>query len=255
MATINTPGNLAAGQTVAITVTGLTADDGSQATWNSSLGSTFSPNPSNVSGGVASTNYTPGSGGSDLVSVSDGTDADNTDTTVSVAAGGGGGGGTIPAWASNANVLSTYATLTQVADFTSTAACAPVKAFQAAVAAAGGPVTYSGAPDGGYGAETAAAAGQVAAYLSSQGATQNAPGPISSGFPNCGGTPAPPQPNPQPITKPTGWPMWLKVVLWIIVSAGAVGLAFWLYKTFGSSNPAATAAEPRRKGKRSKKKK
>ncbi|MHB8563336.1 MAG: hypothetical protein ACYDDA_05190 [Acidiferrobacteraceae bacterium] len=55
------------------------------------------------------------------------------------------------------------------------------------------------------------------------------------------------------ITASTGWPMWLRVVLWIVAIGGAIGLGLWLWKTFGSSRP--MAAEPKRKrGKRTSRK-
>ena len=74
-------------------------------------------------------------------------------------------------------------------------------------------------------------------------------------------TSATPQQNNNPpqnntVVASTGWPMWLKIVLWIIALGGAVGLGLWLYKTFGSSNPAMAGESKKTKtGKRSAKKK
>ena len=73
---------------------------------------------------------------------------------------------------------------------------------------------------------------------------------------------APPAQNNNPpqnntVVASTGWPTWLKVVLWIIAIGGAVGLGLYLYKTFGSSSPAMAgeSKKPRKTGKRSAKKK
>ena len=269
MATINVSGNQVAGQADDISATGLNAADGDQFTWNTSLGSSFSPNPSTVGGGTASTTYTPGGAGTDTVSGSDSDPTDNVSTDVSVAAsggGGGGGGGGSPAWTSNANVIAAFNALSLVQDFTSTAACAPVKAFQSAVAGAGGPVTYTGTPDGGYGTGTAGAAGQVAAYLTSQGgATINAPGAISSGFPNCGGggtqpvTTCPPGQtlvggvcvsNQAPVVASSSkWWLWL---LGAVAVAGVAALAYWAFKTPGGRQTFGMASEKKRSKKKKK---
>jgi hypothetical protein len=85
---INVPGSLQAGQTVAITATG-GSGSGGDLTWSSTLGSTFSPNPSADSGGgVYSTNYTPPSAGTDSISVSDSDPTDQASLDVTVSAGG-----------------------------------------------------------------------------------------------------------------------------------------------------------------------
>jgi LPXTG-motif cell wall-anchored protein len=89
-AAVNVPGNITVGQAVTVSATGLSAPDQSTATWNSSLGSTFSSvsvvdNPNNDSTGTASATYVPAAAGTDTVSFSDGTDADNASTDVVVA--------------------------------------------------------------------------------------------------------------------------------------------------------------------------
>jgi hypothetical protein len=243
MATINASQSAIQGQAFDITATGLAASDGDSFTWNTSQGSSFNPNPSNVSGGVASTTYTPGSPGTDTISGSDSNSADSTSADVVIS---GASQPSNPSWTSDPTVISTLAAVNTAGDLTSTAACGPVKAFQSAVGAAGGPNL---SVDGGYGPATAAAAGQVAAVNGG-----NAQAAVTS-FPNCGGAapPTPPQP-PGNLTQPSsGWPMWLKIVLWIIALGGAIGLGLWLWKTFGSSRP--MAAEPKRKrGKRTSKK-
>ena len=108
MATINTPGGEVAGQSENITAEGLDPT-ATTCTWNTSLGSTFSPNPSNVSGGYTSTSYTPGAAGTDTVSLStDAGDAVTTDVVVSAA--------TPPpppnaSWTTDATVIATLAVM------------------------------------------------------------------------------------------------------------------------------------------------
>ena len=113
--------------------------------------------------------------------------------------GGGGGGGTNPAL-TNASVLAAMQAMLQVSDFTSSAACAPVKAFQSAWNSAGGTPTLT--VDGGYGPNTASAAGQVAAANGGG----NVPSALTSGYPNCGGTPTPPSPTPPSPRLPSSPP-------------------------------------------------
>lgn len=69
-----------------------------------------------------------------------------------------------------------------------------------------------------------------------------------------GGQPVQPNNNNQQVTTTSsGWPWYVKAILWAIALGGAVGLGLWLWKTFGSSRP--MAAEPKRKrGKRTSKK-
>jgi hypothetical protein len=234
MTTINVPAGLTAGQAaVSISATGLSAPDQSAATWNSSLGSTFSSvsvvsNPNGDSTGTASATYVPAAAGTDTVSFSDGTDADNASTDVVVGASGGGGGTANPAL-TNASVIAAQAAMAQVQDFTSTAACGPVKAFQSAWNAAGG--TPSLTVDGGYGVNTASASGAVAA-ANGLGAVQ---GGLSGGFPNCGGAVTPPATPPNNTTPTTtgssGMPTWLKWVLGIIVVGGIGALGYWAFFT------------------------
>ena len=73
----------------------------------------------------------------------------------------------------------------------------------------------------------------------------SAPAPCTAGG---GGGVTPPANNNVPATT-GGWPMWLKIVLWIIALGGAIGLGLWLWKTFGSSRPMA-AVPKRKRGKR-----
>src|ERR1700691_3206486 len=125
MATINASQSAIQGQAFDITATGLAASDGDSFTWNTSRGSSFSPNPSSVSGGAASTTYTPGSPGTDTISGSDSNSADSTTTDVVISAG---SQPSNPSWTSDPTVISTLAAVNAVGDLTSTAACGPVKA-------------------------------------------------------------------------------------------------------------------------------
>lgn len=256
MATINTPGGEVAGQSENITATSLDPT-ATTCTWNTSLGSTFSPNPSNVSGGYTSTSYTPGAAGTDTVSLStDAGDAVTTDVVVSAA--------TPPpppnaSWTTDATVIATLAALNQVGDLSSTAACAPVKAFQSAVRAAGGPALTV---DGGYGAQTAAAAAQVAAANGGQ-----AQAAVST-FPNCGGS-GPPvvttcpagqvlvngvcQPA-TPVVPAKSSKLWWWIA-GIIVAGGVTALLWWAFGTDSGKQTLGMAGEKKkRKKKRSKKK-
>lgn len=78
--------------------------------------------------------------------------------------------------------------------------------------------------------------------------------PVIAGTPCGGGQPVQPNNNNQQVTTTSsGWPWYVKAILWAIALGGAVGLGLWLWKTFGSSRP--MAAEPKRKrGKRTSKK-
>lgn len=84
----------------------------------------------------------------------------------------------------NANwnaLLAAAQTMNQVSDFTQTAACGPVQAFQTAWNTAGG--TPALTVDGNYGADTSYADSAVA-QASGGG---NVPAALTSGFPNCSG--------------------------------------------------------------------
>jgi hypothetical protein len=82
-----------------------------------------------------------------------------------------------------------------VSDFTQTAACAPVKAFQSAWNAAGG--TPALTVDGGYGPQT----GSANAAVAQANNLGNVQAGLTSGYPTCGGGTPPPPP---PTTCPQG---------------------------------------------------
>lgn len=216
--TVNVPGNITAGQTTVITATGLA--DGS-VTWASSLGATIDPNPSNSSGGSTAINYTASAAGTDTLTATDsaGTIATGQVTVVS-AAPPPPPGGTNPAL-TNPAVVAAAAAMNQVTDFTSPAACGPVKGFQSAWNAAGGTPTLT--VDGGYGTNTATANAAVAA---ANGGGNVLP-PLSSGFPSCGAAPPPTPPMPVPMppvpTPPSPPSSSSSALPWIIAGLVVVG--------------------------------
>jgi LPXTG-motif cell wall-anchored protein len=236
--TVNAASVGTVGQAFDISVTG--AADGS-VSLSSSLGSTFSPNPATSSGGSAASTYTPAAAGSDTITATDSSGATGSATVTISAAG---GGSTPQAAATNSAVLAAAQAMNQVTDFTSTAACAPVMAFQNAWNAAGGSPTLT--VDGGYGAQTAAAAGQVAA---ANGGGNVAPA-LTSGFPTCGSSPQPPTPPQPPVNPPatTGGHAWLWWLVGGLAVLGLGGLGLWYYKRHKKGH----ARE--RKGRKSKRK-
>lgn len=248
---VNTSGQFTAGQSDVIDVTGSDLADGDSITWSSSMGATFSPNPSTAGNGSSSTNYTaPASAGTDVITATNTTQGTSgTGAVIVVASGGGGGGGGSAAWTTDANVVATANAMNQISDFTSTAACAPVKAFQQAVVNAGGP---SLTVDGGYGANTASANAQVA---SANGGGNVQPA-LTSGFPNCGGAapPGPPAPVPpapvQPASKNKIW-WW---IAGIIIAGGVAGLLYWAFGTQHGKDTLGMAGEKKTKKKKRKKK-
>jgi len=153
---------------------------------------------------------------------------------------------------SDPTLVAAMATMLGVSDFTSTAACGPVKAFQLAYNSAGNVPAIS--VDGGYGAETANAASLVAA---SNGGG-NVPAGLTSGWPNCGGgTPVQPVNPVNPVVPASGMPGWLKVLLWLLVGGGVIAGAIFLYRYFDKRQLAGAAEgkrRPRRRGKRKGKK-
>ena len=152
---------------------------------------------------------------------------------------------------SDPTLVAAMATMLGVSDFTSTAACGPVKAFQLAYNNAGNVPAIS--VDGGYGAETANAASLVAA---SNGGG-NVPAGLSSGWPNCGGGGVtPPTPPAPPVAPSGGLPGWLKILIYILITAGAIGAGIFLYRYFNKKGAGAMEGKrrPRRRGKRKGKK-
>ena len=248
----NVSGNVVAGQATSLDVT---STDGGPVTWSSSLGSTFSPNPSTDGGSSdSSTTYTPAAAGTDIITATDGSgDTATGDIPVTAAGGGGGssGGYTISA-AGAAAVLAASQAMTGV-DLTTTAACAPVMAMQTAWNSNGG--TPALTVDGGYGAASAEALA-AAASIAGQG---HVPAAVTT-FPKCGGSPTPPAttvtcpdgsvhpagyvcPGSSPIQPSGGMPKWLKWLL-IVLAAGAVGtIGYLIYKKQNGSG----ASEPKRR--------
>ena len=227
MTTINTSSAAVVGTPQVVTATGATVGDAG--TWNGQGADAFAPqSAAGVDAGDGTFSYTaswtPGQAGIDTISFSNGTDADNASLPVSVTA----AVPSNPAWTTNPAVVSAAASMNAVSDFTSAAACGPVKAFQAAVTAAGGPALTV---DGGYGAQTAAANAQVAA-ANGGGNVQAA---LTSGFPSCGGAVTPPATPPNNTTPTTagssGMPTWLKWVLGLIVVGGVGALGYWAFFT------------------------
>lgn len=141
-----------------------------------------------------------------------------------------------------ATLVAAAQTMNLLPDFSAQAACAPVKAFQAAWNAAGGTPQLS--VDGGYGQDSANANAAVATIYGG-----NVPGPASS-FPNCGGgnPPTPPNPNPQPPVPSGGMKTWVKVLLWLLVGGGVVGLGVLIYRWM-SKGGGAREGKRRRRGK------
>ena len=133
-------------------------------------------------------------------------------------------------------------------DFTTSAACGPVKAFQNAWNNAGGTPTL--AVDGGYGTDTASANGATSQANGDSGAV---PGGLSSGFPNCGGGVQPPPVTPvTPVVPSSGMPNWLKILIYILIAGGVVAGSIWLYRYYGKRQLAGASERrrPRRRGKR-----
>lgn len=237
----------APGGTDDIDVTGGADTSGAGVSWSSSLGSTFSPNPSTAANGA--TTYTASStAGTDTITATDA--SGNTATATTTVAVGGGStaptGYTISAAGAQA-ASAAFAALSSVSDFTQQAACAPVQAAQTAWNSNGG--TPALTVDGGYGADTAAAWAAVA----KQTGGGNVPAGLTSGFPTCSGTPSQPV---QPVTPttPATTSSGSKVWWWIagiIIAAGVGGLLYWVFGT--ESGKQTFAGEKKRKKKRKKK--
>ena len=252
----NVSGNVVAGQATSLDVT---STDGGPVTWSSSLGSTFSPNPSPDGGSSdSSTTYTPaavstGTTDTDIITATDGSGDTAMGSIPVTAAGGGGGssGGYTISAAGAAAVLAASAAMTGV-DLTTTAACAPVMAMQTAWNSNGGTPALT-AIDGKYGTDSADALAAAASMVAGQG---NVPAAVTT-FPNCGGSPTPTVtcpdgsvhpagyvcPGSSPIQPSGGMPKWLKWLL-IVLAAGAVGtIGYLIYKKQNGSG----ASEPKRR--------
>jgi hypothetical protein len=143
-------------------------------------------------------------------------------------------------------VLAAMQAMLQVSDFTSSAACAPVKAFQSAWNSAGGTPTLT--VDGGYGPNTASAAGQVAAANGGG----NVPSALTSGYPNCGGTPTPPSPPAPIVPASSGLSTWAKVLIGVLIVGGIAGLGYMLFIRPKKGTRSYASEPTKRKGKRGK---
>lgn len=226
---VNVPGSITAGQATVISGTGFADGD---VNWTSSLGATIDPNPSTSANGSTAINYTAPAAGTDTLTATDsaGTSASAQVTVVSASPNPPSPGGGNPALTSAA-VLAAAAAMNQVPDFTSPAACGPVKAFQSAWNAAGGTPTLT--VDGGYGTETAAANAQVAAANGGG----NVPAGLTTGFPSCGAAPppTPPMPVPMPPSPVPGPPSppsssssalpWIVAGAVVLIGGGAIAYA------------------------------